>query len=125
MASNINCSCTSPHIFAGVSVVRVDPDEMLCGSAWAPVAGAVGIFLFGFLLFTFCSVIILNHMGILPEWVRRYNVFGSGSSLPKYMRVNPKPSRARRSAGAADGDNPPYPGDLEWDTSDVTGARPT
>jgi hypothetical protein len=108
--------CTEPHIFAGVPVVRVDPDEMLCDSPLAMGALIVGIFLFGFLLFTFCSIIILNHMGILPEWVRRYNIFGSGSSLPKYMRVNPKPTRSRIPE-CMKGEQEPSPGELEWDST--------
>lgn len=110
-----------PHIFAGVAVVDVNPEEMLCYSPAATVAGTVAIIVFAFLLFTFCSIIILNHMGMLPDWVRSYNIFGSGSTLPKYMRVNPKPSRARRMErlGVSNDKEGPHPGDLEWDSADI------
>ncbi len=91
---------------------------MLCYSPAATIAGLVGIILFGFLLFTFCSILILNHLAMLPDWVRNYNIFGSGSSLPKYMRVNPKPVRARRMERMGD-KGEPIPGDMEWDTGDI------
>lgn len=89
--------CYEPHIFAGVPVVAVNPEEMLCFSPVATVAGTIGIVIFGVILFSFCTVLILNQMGMLPDWVRQYNIFGSGSNLPAYMRVNPRPStKARR-----------------------------
>lgn len=71
-------------------------------------------------------------MGMLPDWVRRYNIFGSGSSLPKYMRVNPKPARARRmermevmppSHPGPLEKGEPVPGDMEWDPSGDIGPR--
>ncbi|ODM94931.1 Leucine-rich repeat neuronal protein 2 [Orchesella cincta] len=129
-------SCYEPHIFAGVPVVAVNPEEMLCFSPVATVAGTIGIIVFGILLFSFCTVIVLNQMGMLPDWVRQYNIFGSGSSLPTYTRVNPKPStKARRMVerGQALPDlhcytttttnnsksREPTADDLEWDNADI------
>lgn len=90
-------NCYEPHIFAGVPVVAVNPEEMLCFSPAATVAGTIGIVIFGLVLFSFCFIIILNQMGMLPDWVRQYNIFGSGSNLPTYTRVNPRPNtKARR-----------------------------
>ncbi|CAL8091708.1 unnamed protein product [Orchesella dallaii] len=127
-------SCYEPHIFAGVPVVSVNPEEMLCFSPVATIAGTIGIIVFGILLFSFCTVIVLNQMGMLPDWVRQYNIFGSGSSLPTYTRVNPKPStKARRmvergqalpdlhcySGNNNSKSNEPTTDDLEWDNADV------
>lgn len=136
-------NCYEPHIFAGVSVVNVNPEEMLCFSPAATIAGTIGIVIFGIVLFSFCSVIILNQMGMLPDWVRQYNIFGSGSNLPTYTRVNPKPSTkakrivervqaipelhcyttpgSRNSKGRPGNseDGEPVPEDLEWDTADI------
>ncbi len=95
-------------------MATVDPEEMMCYSSVASIAGIIGITVFCVLLVGFCTLIGLNAFGILPDSVKKIKIFGN--PLWKYNRVDmtPKPSRSRLCGNERGAEPAP---DLEWDNA--------
>ena len=83
------------------------------------MAGVIAISIFSFVMIAFVLLIGLHQFQLLPQCFDRiFGIFGGRNTLPRYHKVQPKPSSVRQQN--LEGPNPDVPPDLDWDTGDIS-----